>query len=268
MKSKILLVSLGWIYYILPFTIFCSIIIIPFSFGYILGGNSTTKISDLFSVIVSFLTLWLAYYVAINWRSQLFATKFVEKILQAKEDIRNIDVNASEVIASVQCEILNEVRDDSSGPRLFNSFCKNVNKVLKESKHYSTKDLLNLLSIEESLDLFDSGNADKLKISIKRYREYYYVSCFAMFRLDFDHEFRIKFYLAECIDSLSIESDLKKIGLKYKEKDREFSANCYDLYSLKCFYENFFDQFRVAEKELNDEFNKYISSQTKPSPFR
>lgn len=286
MIRNMLLIGLGWIYFILPFVIFGMPIFIVFSLGYILGGSSTTKISDIFSAIgnlASIGALVLGYLIAFYWRPQLFSVKLIEKILKAKYDLIKIHLNASSTLASVRVKIINNVESKKvNGPDEINSFCDELSNELNKINPNKIDDLLCLSIFEGDLTLF-SPDEIKLKETIGRYREYYYVSCFSSFRLsiktkgyypkklghiDFvfsDCEFNVRFYLPDNVKVLSIENELRDLGIGFE--NGEFSGE-FSLEKLDEFYKVFSRKFNDVRDDLVKEFDRYISNQMKPKLLR
>lgn len=286
MIRNMLLIGLGWIYFILPFVIFGLPIFIVFSLGYILGGNSTTKISDIFSAIgnlASIAALILGYLIAFYWRPQFISVKLIEKILKAKYDLIKINLNASSTLASVRVKIINNVEcKKANGRDEINSFCDELSDELNKRSPNKIDDILCLSILEGDLALF-SPDEIKLKETIGRYREYYYVSCFSSFRLsiktkgyypkklgpiDFvfsDCEFNVRFYLPDNVKVLSIENELRDLGIGFE--NGEFSGE-FSLEKLDEFYKVFSIKFNEVRDDLVKEFDRYISSQMKPKLLR
>ncbi|EJL6615667.1 hypothetical protein NMS75_003606 [Vibrio cholerae] len=280
-----LLIGLGWVYFILPFVIFGLPLFIVFIFGYILGGNSTYKISDIFSAIgnlSSIGALILGYLIAFYWRPQFFSVKLIEKILKAKHDLFRINFNASSVLASVRVKIINNINFIKINRDEINSFCNELSNELKSCNPKKEEDLLCLSILESDLALF-SPNEIKLMEAILRYRDYYYASCFSSFKLsidvkghhveklgekDFlvsDCEFNVKFYLPDNVKVISIDDELRELGVKFE--NGEFSGK-FSLEKLDEFYKEFSNKFNEVRDDLVKEFDKYITNQMKPKLLR
>ncbi|EJT3867348.1 hypothetical protein N2P39_003388 [Vibrio cholerae] len=286
MKRKMLLISFGWIYFILPIVIFSFPFVIIFTLGYILGGNSITKLSDFFSILgnlASIGALLVGYLIAINWRSQLFSTKLIEKILKAKYDLININLNSSEILVLVRCKISNKIiSEHKPNPGEMISFCDELSEILKNHNPNKKHDLLTLSILQDDLSLF---LPDKVKLTgiISRYREYYYISCFSGFRfepknkgcsckengvnkfLNSNYVIYIKFFLPENIKHLSIENELRDLGVKLE--NGEFSGD-FSLEKLEWFYRDFSIKFDEVKDELAKEIDEFISNEMKSKFFR
>ncbi|EKZ9180913.1 hypothetical protein RFA54_004446 [Vibrio vulnificus] len=282
MKRNVLLICLGWIYFLLPILIFGFPVFIVFIFGYILGNNSTAKLSDVSSVLGNLASVGafvLACWIYFSWRLKFFSVKLIERILNAKHEIIKINLNASSSLAAIGVEIKNKIESkEEPCPEDFVSFCLELNEKLKNVNPNKCDDLLSLSMLECDLALFLSDKT-KLIETILKYREYYYVSCFSNFRIKIDKQgcyqkelagkfftfysckFNVKFYLPEIVKSLSIENELRNIGVKF-END-EFSGD-FSLEELEHFYKDFSIKFNEARDNLVEEIDKYISNQMKP----
>lgn len=278
---------LGWVYYILPIILFFIPIAFIFSIGYIFGANSTEKITDIYSILGSMskiATFLIALIAAIYWKPKFFTIKLMEKILEAKDIIPEINRNVSSSLVSIRHIIKNKnVNNFVHNPINIEECIYDLNKVINPEKTEKRDDLFKLYQLEDYLSLFSPQESENIKNIFHEYREYVYLVYFPKFRLEakvgeeielkstngkkfFPHKgnFKFRLYLPENIRNLSIENDIDKMGLKYSNGEYmgDFSLN-----ELEIFYDHLNDELIKTKEHLDDMLNNSIAKKMKPSLF-